>query len=164
MDVLRQRVRQLREAGAIPSPDDFQLARDLLEDEALFALFARQEPRDVVHAANTARWLLARGHEDPALLQAALLHDVGKGRQRTRDRVAWVAADTARLHAWLADPDSRLEMRRALARTRDHSVTGAAWLTEAGADSRVIELTRLHHGPPGDDAMLALLQAADAAS
>ncbi|MDZ7726717.1 MAG: HD domain-containing protein [Dehalococcoidia bacterium] len=164
MDALRQRVRQFREAGAVPSPDDFRLARELLEDEALFALFARQEPRDVVHAVNTARWLLARGHEDAELVQAALLHDIGKGRQRTRDRVGWVVAETLGAGGWLADERSPLELRRAFARTRDHSDAGADWLVAAGADVRVVELTRLHHGSPGGDAMLALLQAADAAS
>jgi len=49
-------------------------------------------------------------------------------------------------------------------RTRLHSERGAALLLNAGASKRVAELTALHHGPPGGDRVLALLQEADAAS
>ena len=52
----------------------------------------------------------------------------------------------------------------ALARSRAHSELGAELLTAAGASPRVAELTRLHHRPAGRDAMLALLQRADAAT
>jgi len=157
------RVRQVREASVPPSADDLALAREVLTGD-LLAVFHGQEPRDQRHSANTARWLLERGHaDDHDLLVAALLHDAGKGAQRTRDRVVHVLTEW--LPATLVSAeDSRFAMRRALARSRAHSEIGAGLLVEAGASPRVVELTRLHHRPAGRDAMLALLQRADAAT
>lgn len=160
---MTQRIRQFMEAGRAPSDSDWEIARTRL-DENLFALFARQHPRDVVHAATTARWLLARGYDNPDLIAAALLHDIAKGQQRRLDRVAWVATGWVRLAPILADPRSRLELRRAMARTRDHSRVGAEMLAAAGAAPRVVGLTARHHGPTGEDPLLDLLQQADAAS
>lgn len=157
------RVRQVREASLLPSAAELALAREYLAGD-LLALFAAQEPRDQRHSARTASWLLERGHDsDHDLLVAALLHDAGKGGQRTRDRVVHVITE------WLPAPvvageASRFQMRRALARSRAHSDLGAELLTAAGASPRVAELTRLHHRPAGRDAMLALLQRADAAT
>ncbi len=158
-----QRVRQVSEASRAPDAADLALARGYLSGD-LLALFHTQTPRDQRHSAGTARWLIERGHDrDHDLLVAALLHDVGKGSQRTRDRVAHVLTE------WLpaslvAAGASRFEMRRAIARSRAHSDLGAGLLVAAGASPRVVELTRLHHRPAGRDAMLALLQRADAAT
>lgn len=156
-----ERVRQFREASLGPDDADLALAREYLADD-LLALFAAQAPRDQRHSAGTARWLLERGHDgNRDLLVAALLHDIGKGAQRTRDRVAHVTM------AWLpvaASAGSRFEMRRAIARSRAHSERGAELLTEAGAPERVVDWTRRHHRPAGRDAMLALLQRADGAT
>ncbi|HBY96323.1 MAG TPA: hypothetical protein DEP84_20605, partial [Chloroflexi bacterium] len=44
----------------------------------LLALFESQQPGDQAHALRVCRRLLEQGHCEPALLQAALLHDVGK--------------------------------------------------------------------------------------
>ena len=157
------RVRQVREASIGPDAADLELARDLLGGD-LLALFGAQEPRDQRHSAGTTRWLLERGHDaDHDLLVAALLHDAGKGRQRTRDRVAHVLTEWLP-PAFVADADSRFEMRRAIARSRAHSERGAELLVAAEASPRVVELTRLHHRPAEGDAMLALLQRADGAT
>ena len=158
---MRERLRQFRGASRSPSSDDLGLASAQLTG-LLFALFAAQHPRDVVHGAETARWLLDRSHEDPDLIAAALLHDVGKGEQRRADRVAHVLLTAGRANGLAANAYSRLEMRRALARSRDHSALGAAMLRSAGASPRVIELTQTHHDAVGGDHMLALLQQADA--
>jgi hypothetical protein len=158
-----ERTRQFFEAGAKPGAGDVELASRYLTGE-LLALFEAQHPRDVVHAAATARWLLARGHDDQELICAALLHDVGKGEQRRGDRVAHVLVSALRLGRAAADPGSRLAVRRALARSRAHAEAGAALLAEAGAAGRTVELMRLHHAPPGADPVLALLQEADGAS
>jgi putative nucleotidyltransferase with HDIG domain len=164
MRAARERVRQFREAGVRPTAAQFAWARDLIKDDRLFTLFARQEARDIVHAVRTAEWLLERGDDDRELLMAALLHDVGKGRQRTRDRIAWVMAETMGWERLLASPGSRLEVRRAMARTASHSRVGADLLEAAGSPAEVVRLTRLHHEEPGQDDMLLRLQAADAAS
>jgi putative nucleotidyltransferase with HDIG domain len=158
-----RRISQFRNAGAKPSESDIGFARVHLS-EALFELFRTQHPRDVVHSVETARWLLARGHHQPDLIAAALLHDIGKGEQRRVDRVAFVLAGRLRLAGRAGDRGSRFEMRRAVARSAEHSRRGAQLLREAGASDLVVSLTLKHHAEAADDAMLALLQQADAAN
>ena len=130
----------------------------------LLALFEAQHPRDIRHSAATARWLLDRGHSDRDLVVAALLHDVGKGQQRRRDRVVHVLAAASGAGRWLTDARSRFEMRRALYRSRHHAEAGAGLLEAAGGAARAVALTRLHHLPAGDDPVLALLHRADGAN
>ena len=161
--MIRDRLRQFREASNLPAEGDYALAESLLTPE-LLALFRAQHPRDIVHGAATARWLMSRGQSDPDLLTAALVHDVGKGYQRRRDRVAWVATSGLALSRVVSAEGSRFELRRALARTAHHSETGAEMLGQTGATQAVVRLTRLHHSPSGGDPVLALLQQADAAS
>lgn len=158
-----QRARQFFGHHVVPGPADIALAEHFLE-APLLDLFLAQEPRDVAHAANTARWLLDRSHDDRLLLQAALLHDIGKGDQRRRDRVAHVLLSIARLEGLIAGEQASTQMRRALHRSRTHAETGAATLLHLGVDARVAELVRLHHERPGQDGMLELLQEADAAT
>jgi HD domain len=161
--MIRDRLRQFREAIVEPSPEDYALARNHLPG-ALFALFAAQQSRDIAHSAGTARWLIERGHSDPDLLAAALLHDIGKGEQRRWDRVAYVLASAAHVDGQLAASRSRLAVRRAIARSRAHAVTSADLMAAAGAGPRAIELTRRHHEPAAGDGVLALLQVADVAN
>ncbi len=157
------RVRQFRDTSVRPSPADLALARDHLPAD-LFSIFLRQHERDIVHSARVARWLLDRGHTDPDLLAAAFLHDVGKGHQRRRDRVAFVLATWSRVARPAASPTSRFAIRRAMARSLSHSEAGAAALRDAGAPLRVVGLVERHHARASGDAMLALLQQADAAN
>ena len=162
--MLRHRLRQFAAAGQAPGATEDALARRYLEPP-LLALFLAQHPRDIVHAAGTARWLLDRAHDDTLLIQAALLHDVGKGDQRRLDRVAHVAVTGLGVGQFAAHSGSRLRVRRALARSASHAEAGALMLLRAGADARVVELTRLHHeAAPAHDPVLALLQVADAES
>lgn len=160
---MRQRVRQFVEAGQAPNADEIAFARNHLSGN-LFGLFSTQTPRDQLHAIRTARWLARRGHTDPDLLVAALLHDVAKGKQRRFDRVAWVVAGWAHAGNALADERSHVELRRALARSKNHAWASAEAMRAAGASERATELARLHHRAPGDDGVLALLQQADAAN
>jgi len=158
-----QRVIQFREAGSEPTNEDIALAKAWLPGQ-LFDLFLMQHPRDMVHSVNTARWLLARGYDNPDLVAAALLHDIGKGDQRRVDRVAYVVGQWLRLSDAAGSPASHIRMRRALARSRDHGRAGAHMLRAAGASDIVVTLALTHHAEAGDDAMLALLQQADAAN
>ena len=157
-----QRLRQFREALLPPTEADFALAREWLS-APLHGLFAAQHPRDVVHSAATARWLLDRGEREPALIQAAFLHDIGKGDQRRWDRAAFIVLQGARLAPLAASHGSHIRMRRALARSLAHAGSSAERMALAGALPRAVELTRRHHGPAGTDRVLALLQQADAA-
>ena len=157
---LLRRIRQFLTAGVRPTPADLQFAREILPPP-LYALFASQTPRDIVHGVRTARRVRELGYDDPALLMAALLHDIGKGRQRRLDRVAYVVATWFGAAHLLASPSSRLELRRAVARSCTHAEAGARLAAEAGAPPRVVALIRRHHGPARGDAMLAVLQRAD---
>ena len=161
--MIAERIRQFREHSRQPGEAEARLAARFLS-EAPLAAFLGQEPRDVLHSANTARWLLDRGHADADLIQAALLHDIGKGAQRRRDRVAHVVSGALRVSRALAADGSRFEIRRALARTASHSGTGAERLATMGVAPRVVELVRNHHGKANGDAMLELLQQADSAT
>lgn len=161
--MIRHRIRQFREAALAPSPDDLALAGAHLDGE-LLRLFQTQHPRDIRHSARTARWLLERGHSGRDIILAALLHDVGKGAQRRRDRVAHVLGGVTGIGNRLADPRSRFEVRRAVYRSLQHSEAGSRLVAEAGAPARVTALTRLHHAPAAGDPVLALLQQADAAN
>lgn len=157
------RLRQFLAAGATPGEDDLALARSWLDGQ-LLTLFFAQHPRDIVHSAGTARWLLDRGHDSRDVIEAALLHDIAKGEQRRADRIAYVLAGRAGLARKLAAPGSRRALRRAVARSVTHAGVGAAQLVVAGAGERVVELTRLHHAAAGGDPVVALLQQADAAN
>lgn len=161
--MLLHRARQFAEAGRGPRGSDYALARASLSP-ALLELFEAQHARDIVHASQTARWLLTRGYSDPDLIAAALVHDIGKGDQRRFDRVAHVLASAAKVEGRLADEHSPVALRRALARSMTHGQRSAELLHAAGARERVVELALRHHEPARGDTMLALLQQADAES
>jgi putative nucleotidyltransferase with HDIG domain len=160
---VRHRIRQFRDAGKRPSEADFELAHEHL-GATLFELFRGQHPRDIVHSAGAARWLLERGHTNPDLIAAALLHDVGKGHQRRMDRVAYVLASYVRVTKFVGSAESRFALRSAVFRSDSHGERGAEMLGRAGAHEAVVTLTRLHHMPQRADPVLALLQQADAAN
>ena len=161
---MRQRIRQFRDASRPPSSADLTFA-DAHLPAALLALFRAQHPRDIVHSAATARWLIERRHNDSDLLAAALLHDIAKGDQRRADRVLYVLlAPFDPLPRIVGSQSSALAWRSAIWRSHTHSERGATMLAEAGATPRTVELALLHHTKGRGDGMLALLQEADAAN
>ncbi|OGO53232.1 MAG: hypothetical protein A2148_01845 [Chloroflexi bacterium RBG_16_68_14] len=129
-------------------------------------LFETMTPRDQQHCLHVYRRLRRQGHDDPDLLAAALLHDVGKGRIALWHRVAYVL-----LEAWapgllrrLAVPGEGSERPAfgGLYRCRHHPELGAELARQAGASDQVVALIR------GEDASalgerLVALQAADEA-
>ena len=89
------------------SADEEALVRRVLPPAAR-DLFSAMPVADRRHALDVAHHLLARGHDDPDLLAAALLHDAAKGhRMRLWHRVGGVllAAAAPRLLQRLASPD-----------------------------------------------------------
>jgi hypothetical protein len=113
--------------------------------------------------------LQRQGYRDRALLQAALLHDVGKaGHLRLWHRVAvvlWERFAPAMLHRLASDrPGSR---GYPLFTHLNHPQLGAERAEEAGCDQLTVELIRRHHEPlavAGEskgDRLLAALRAAD---
>ena len=142
---LRHRVRRfalaLRPAVA---PSELAAAAAYLSPAQL-RLFLTMQPADQQHSLDVFRWLLRAGHRDPDLLQAALLHDVGKARTRLRvwqrvfvdlGRTVWPAAPH-----WLA-ARGPIGLRQPLRVALDHAVLGAEDARSAGCSDRVVALIR----------------------
>ena len=135
-------------------------------------LFRRQTPGEQAHSWRVMRALAAGGGDYAArrqLLQAALLHDVGKSAAPLtlagRALVVFgrrFAPEAAR--RWGAGPASGL--RRPFVTALRHADWGAELCAQAGAPPLTVDLVRRHQTPLNtlatpEDEMLALLQAAD---
>jgi putative nucleotidyltransferase with HDIG domain len=126
-------------------------------------LFSRMPRCDQRHGLDVFHTLRRAGHCDPVLLQAALLHDVGKtvGELTIVHRVLVVliqrfapqmlvrlAADG---HSWKAP----------FAVHARHPEVGAERALGVGCPTEVVDLIRRHHGSAHRDDRLAALQWAD---
>ena len=129
---------------------------------SLQRLFFDMPLRDQRHSLDVARALLADGGADEALLQAALLHDAGKGPLRLWHRVAFVMLQrlSPRLLAHLAPPGGG-GWRAPFDRLLRHGELGAQLLEEAGASREAVRLVRYHEDGNAQDARVARLRAAD---
>jgi hypothetical protein len=128
--------------------------------ESARGLFLAMEKRDQRHALEVARRLRELGDEDIELLQAALLHDCGKGAVPVWLRVLKVLSPgTLRRLA----VDGALGYRGAAYRLLEHGAIGARLAASAGLS---LVVARLIEGriEPGDESRAALLAAADDAS
>lgn len=97
--------------------------------------FRAQPVADQRHGLEAAAYVRSRMPDRPDLIQAALLHDVGK-RHASLGPLGRVCASLAiRLH---------LPLTARMALYRDHGVTAAAEL--AGGPTAVVEFARHHHG------------------
>lgn len=130
-------------------PPDNGPAREVLPPE-LYALFCRMSPEDRFHGLEVLSLLLAAGHSDPVLLQAGLLHDVGKveGGVGVRHRILRVllAPRLPRLWRWLCRCPSG--WRRSFYVIANHPELGAQRLASLGAPQELVELVRFHESPP----------------
>ncbi len=130
------------------------------------ALFNRMPANDQRHAVAVARTLLGWGWHDTPLIQAALLHDIGKADSGLHLgyrvaivllRVFWPAG-----LEWLAASDTG--WRRPFHVHQHHPEIGARLATEAGSSPRVVRLILQHQSPTdaGEDRdVLGALKAAD---
>jgi hypothetical protein len=137
----------------------------------LYSLFRSMPKQYRVHALVVYRRVKESEGSEPALLQAALLHDAGKfdpatGRYVTvAHRVAVVLLE--------ALPGGRRLLRRLAAPghgngvvfypfylSRRHAALGARLAEQHGASPATVRLIAGHHGR-GDDSALKLLQSAD---
>ncbi len=149
--------------------------QDLCQAEARLGsgarqLFRQMPPAEQRHALAVLRALELAGQTHPALLTAALLHDVGKS-------ATWLTPIHKAIivllgHFWPVALDWLARQpapawRRPFAIHRRHPELGAQWAERAGCDPVSIELIRRHQEPPAAqpqgefEQLLAKLQAAD---
>jgi hypothetical protein len=163
---LRQGLTALRPA---PPLHRDAILSDLLTDEQA-AAFRRLQLFDQAHLCRVYEVLRSWGEEDPDLLVASLLHDLGKvgerGTVRLPHRVARVllSRTSPRTLARLARlPPARWRAGFALA--VHHPVLGARRAAELGCSDRTCWLIAHHEDdPPPDDDQLRRLIAADHAA
>ena len=157
--------------GARVTEDDRALVESVLTNPAQRTLFYRMPTADQRHAVALLRTLRAEGCDHPALMQAALLHDVAKSGAGITvfHRVAVVLLQAIR-PAWLARLVCDAEQsfwRRPFARYADHPAVGASWAEAADCHPMAVSIIRRHQSsvsPSSDaleDQLLRLLQAAD---
>ncbi len=146
--------------------------------ESAWALYDAMPRNDQRHSLNVLRALRAANHDDPALMQAALLHDVAKsaGGVTLCHRVTIVLLKVARpgwaAHMAQAQAPARGDLRYPLWAHANHPRLGAEMAAAAGCGAQAVTLIRRHQEPQrstSDDVMisnptdrlLAVLQAAD---
>ncbi len=131
----------------------------------LLMLFQQMPHAEQIHAIEVCRRVEASGYDDPDLLAAALLHDVGKVRAYPtpleRAVVVIVEHFAPRLAAYFAESEQR--WWRAFRVRRHHPCWGAEMVARVGGSARTVELIRHHHQPhqDDDDELLSALRAAD---
>ena len=139
---------------------EFDSARRML-GRGLFPLFESMAPADRRHCLDVFETLLGQGWSDTALLQAALIHDCGKGRIAGPRLAVWHRilfvlilpfAPVRRLAATLSGGMRALE---------GHDEKTLALAREYGAPPEVRELLKQMTGRSPGDQRLRALRAAD---
>ena len=156
-----------------PTPEQLEAAHQWLP-EGGWLVFLRMPAVDQTHALKVLEAVQAAGLNDPALGQAALLHDAAKrpGGVTLFHRVAVVLIKTFARQQW-----ERLKQRPAPAQSNPlyplwahatHPLIGARLAAQAGCLPDAVELIRRHEEPlppleqrTEQDRLLAALQKAD---
>ncbi|MEX1158725.1 MAG: hypothetical protein WEC79_07345 [Thermomicrobiales bacterium] len=147
---------------------DAELLR-LLDCDAQWFLLARLSPFDRAHHLRVHTVVVESGYDDPDLLRAALLHDIGKADDRGRVNAVHRAAHVLleRLSPTLLTRviGSGDGFRHGLWLSVLHPALGASLASEAGASARCCALIASHadHAGGADPLQAALASADDAA-
>jgi hypothetical protein len=131
---------------AKPSPEQLALAQQALTPE-LMMLFSKMQAGEQSHSINIYEKLVAQGENDPDLLVAALLHDVGKIRFPLNpfERVFIVMC-----HSFFPEQSKRWGMgnpngwKRPFVVAEQHATWGAELAESARASPVTVELIRYH--------------------
>jgi hypothetical protein len=154
--------------GARLTPEDEAQVKTILPP-ALQPLFQRQSPGEQKHGLKVMRWLAQHEPGPTELLQAALLHDVGKSlapinllERVEAVLVRWLVPG---LYARWAQAEPR-GWRKPFVTAVNHPAWGANLAAQAGASALVVNLIRRHQDLDGsrvteEDRLLALLQQAE---
>lgn len=139
----------LRALSAGLRPTDDQQAQALLAPP-LYALYRTMRRAERQHSLRVLADLRAEGYDQPELLAAALLHDVGKSRApfTIPEKVLVVLARALapeRAAAWGRGPARGL--RRPFAVSAQHPAWGAEIVAAAGGSPLLVELIRRHAEP-----------------
>ena len=165
------RVRQFKQAVSAPELTENELTeiQAILSDDE-FGLFLRFDRGEQWHSYQVMRTLQEAGHDQPELLQAALLHDVGKtcSPLSVWDRSLIVAVKKVmggKTAVW--GKNNTDGWKRPFIVKAQHPEWGAQMAEEAGSSDLVVSLIRRHQDdlPEIDgveeDKLLRLLQWAD---
>jgi hypothetical protein len=168
---LRHRVGQVAQLlAARRRPPDTTPARRLLPPE-LFALFEAMPPEDQRHGLTVLARLEAAGERDPVVLQAALLHDVGKAKAGVGlvHRVLRVLLRRSAPPLWRWLSGWPTGWRRPFWAVANHPERGAVWVETQGGGGELVALIRYHErsalpvgAPPEQVLRHAALARADA--
>lgn len=164
-------------AGGGLTAVDEALVAAILTTPAQRRLFARMSPNDQRHAVAVACTLRRAGYDHPALLQAALLHDVAKSMgQPIIHRVlivllkaCWPSAlqRLGQPSSLVNNPSSFPIWRRPFIIHAHHPAIGAAWAEEVGCEPLTVQLIARHQDTLSnepvaeEEKLLAVLQWAD---
>jgi putative nucleotidyltransferase with HDIG domain len=165
------RIRQFKQAVSAPELSEAQLAeiQTVLSDSE-FALFLKFDQGEQWHSYQVMRTLQEAGHTQPELLQAALLHDVGKTRSPLSvwDRSLIVAVKQVmpeKTAVW--GKDNGDGWKRPFVVKEQHPEWGAEMAEVAGSSALVVSLIRRHQDNlpetalSEEDKLLHLLQWSD---
>jgi hypothetical protein len=162
-------VRQFfRASFARVRPEEIAALQAILTPEQM-ALFERLDRSDQRHSLDVMETLRRAGHDDKALLQAALLHDGAKsapGKGPLQRLTVWHRTAVVLMQksapGWLARlaADGR-GWKRPFALHVQHAEGSAELAAQAGCTPEVVALIRAHHEPKSNDRRAALLQWAD---
>ncbi len=131
---------------ARPQSGQLEQVRQIL-NPALMSLFLSMQPSEQAHSLNIYQQLIAQDENNPDLLIAALLHDVGKIRYPLHilERVLIVIGKSlfpAQVHKWgQALPAG---WKRPFIVSEQHAAWGAEMAAKAGASDLTVELIRRH--------------------
>ena len=162
------RVRQFIQATGAwirPAKVEEALLERYLPPQSL-ELFRAMPSQDRKHGLNVFRTLQQEGYDDPDLLAAALLHDVGKGVPPGGGPRLWHRVAVVLMHRYTPELLQRLAAdgrgwKEPFAVHVRHPHVGAQWAAEAGCSPQVVSLIREHHEPDPKNELLAALQWAD---
>lgn len=170
---VRQFGQALRSHWRGPDAQALDDARQILPD-AGWRLFQDMPRSDQVHALKVWAAVRALGLDEPALAQAALLHDVAKhlGGVTLLHRVAVVLIKAFAPGAWhrlkTSPQPARRDLRYPLWAHANHPATGAQLAADAGCLPLAVTLIRRHQDSVQasqprlhEDALLLALQKAD---